>query len=79
MAGASAPNATTVPSSEPTTITPSEAAGDAVTGRTNSFDGVTVVNGSGFTIKDITSNDLKLGVRWNFDVPQPVAPLIRKG
>jgi opacity protein-like surface antigen len=54
--------------------------GNAVTGLTNSFDGVTVVNGSGFTLKDITSNDLKLGVRWNFDVPQPVAPpLIRKG
>ena len=53
--------------------------GDAVTGLTNSFDGVTVVNASGFTFKDITSNDVKLGVRWNFDVPQPVAPLIRKG
>jgi opacity protein-like surface antigen len=53
--------------------------GDAVTGPTNSFDGVTVVNGSGFTVKDITSHDLKLGVRWNFDSPQPVMPLIRKG
>jgi opacity protein-like surface antigen len=53
--------------------------GDAVTGRTNSFDGVTIVNGSGFTVKDITSHDLKLGVRWNFDTPQPVMPLVRKG
>jgi opacity protein-like surface antigen len=54
--------------------------GNAVTGPTNSFDGVTVVNGSGFAIRDITSNDVKLGVRWNFDVPQPMpAPLIRKG
>jgi hypothetical protein len=34
------------------------------------------------TFKDITSHDLKLGVRWNFDTPQePVyaPPLIRKG
>jgi len=32
-------------------------------------------------MKDITSNDLKLGVRWNFDAPQPMmpAPLVRKG
>ena len=33
-----------------------------------------------WTMKDITSNDLKLGVRWNFDAPQPMPmPLIRKG
>ena len=54
--------------------------GDAVTGLTNSFDGVTVVNGSGFTMKDITSNDIKLGVRWQFEAPpayQP--PLVTKG
>jgi opacity protein-like surface antigen len=54
--------------------------GDAVTGRTNSFDGVTVVNGSGFTVKNITSNDVKLGVRWDLDTPPPPPPpLIRKG
>jgi opacity protein-like surface antigen len=58
--------------------------GSAVTGLTNSFDGVTVVNGSGFTLKDITSNDIKLGVRWNFDqpyapAPAPMLPLVRKG
>jgi opacity protein-like surface antigen len=55
--------------------------GDGVTGATNSFDGVTVVNGSGFTMKNITSNDIKLGVRWQFDNPAPVyqPPLMRKG
>jgi opacity protein-like surface antigen len=54
--------------------------GDGVTGPTNSFDGVTVVNQSGFTFKNITSNDVKLGVRWQFDAPpvyQP--PLMTKG
>jgi hypothetical protein len=32
--------------------------------------------------RDITSHDLKLGVRWNLDSPQPVyapPPLVRKG
>jgi opacity protein-like surface antigen len=54
--------------------------GSAVTGPTNSFDGVTVVNGSGFTVKNITSNDLMLGVRWDLDTPPPPPPpLIRKG
>jgi opacity protein-like surface antigen len=56
--------------------------GSAITGPTNSFDGVTVVNQSGFTLKDITSNDIKLGVRWNFDqppAPAPMLPLVRKG
>jgi len=33
-----------------------------------------------WTMHDITSHDLKLGVRWNFDTPQPMPmPLIRKG
>jgi opacity protein-like surface antigen len=54
--------------------------GSAVTGATNSFDGVTVVNGSGFLVKGITSQDLKLGVRWNLDSPPMYAPpLITKG
>ena len=55
--------------------------GDGITGATNSFDGVTIVNGGGFTIKDITSNDVKLGVRWQFDNPPAYAPppLVRKG
>ena len=55
--------------------------GDAVTGPTNSFDGITVVNGSAFALKNITSHDLKLGVRWNLDQPEPVymPPLVTKG
>jgi opacity protein-like surface antigen len=53
--------------------------GDAVTGATNSFDGVTVVNGSGFTVKNITSNDVKFGVRWDLDNPPPPPPLVTKG
>ncbi len=54
--------------------------GDAVTGPTNSFDGVTVVNGSGFTMKNLTSHDLKFGVRWNIDSgPVYAPPLVTKG
>jgi len=55
--------------------------GNAVTGLTNSFDGVTVVNHSGFTFNNITSNDVRLGVRWQFDNPQPAyqPPLVTKG
>jgi len=54
--------------------------GDGVTGLTNSFDGVTVVNQSGFAFKDITSHDIKLGVRWELSSPPVYAPpLIRKG
>jgi opacity protein-like surface antigen len=52
--------------------------GDATTGPTNSFDGVTIVNGSAFQFKDLTSSDVKLGVRWMFDTPPP-PPLMRKG
>ena len=54
--------------------------GDGVTGPTNSFDGVTVRNGSGFAVKGITSNDVKLGVRWNLDSPPAyMPPLVTKG
>ena len=55
--------------------------GDGVTGPTNSFDGVTVVNGGPFTVKGITSNDVRLGVRWNLDSPPVYAqpPLVTKG
>ena len=55
--------------------------GDGVTGPTNSFDGVTVVNGSGFVMKDITSQDVKLGVRWELMSPPVYAPppLVTKG
>jgi opacity protein-like surface antigen len=54
--------------------------GDGVTGPTNSFDGVTVVNGSGFLMKSITSQDVKLGVRWElYSPPTYTPPLVRKG
>lgn len=54
--------------------------GDGLTGDLRTFNGVnTVYNPT--TFKNITSHDLKLGVRWNFDQPQPVyqQPLVRKG
>jgi opacity protein-like surface antigen len=53
--------------------------GGATTGATNSFDGVTVVNGTPFEFKDLTSQDVKLGVRWMFGAPPPPPPLMRKG
>ena len=54
--------------------------GDAVTGANSNFAGTATAQYP-WTMKDITSNDLKLGVRWNFDAPQPMmpAPLVRKG
>jgi opacity protein-like surface antigen len=54
--------------------------GSATTGPTNSFDGVTVVNGTPFQFKDLTSHDIKLGVRWMLgEPPLPPPPLMRKG
>jgi opacity protein-like surface antigen len=53
--------------------------GDGVTGAVTTFDGFTTNNTMRF--KDITSHDLKLGVRWDLSNP-PVyvpPPLIRKG
>ncbi len=53
--------------------------GDATTGVNSNFAG-TATPQFPWTMKDITSHDLTLGVRWNLDSPQPVyAPLIRKG
>ena len=54
--------------------------GDGIAGDLKTFDGVNNVNNP-MTFKSITSHDLKMGVRWNFDSPQPVyqQPLIRKG
>jgi opacity protein-like surface antigen len=54
--------------------------GDATTGVNSNFAG-TATPQYPWTMKDITSHDLTLGVRWNFDSPQPVyaPPLIRKG
>jgi len=55
--------------------------GSGITGPTNSFDQVTVVNGAPFAFHNITSNDVKLGVRWMLE-PTPVympPPLVTKG
>jgi opacity protein-like surface antigen len=52
--------------------------GDATTGANTNFAGSPVPQNP-WTMHDITSHDLMLGVRWNFDSPQPVMPLIRKG
>jgi opacity protein-like surface antigen len=54
--------------------------GNGVTGALTTKDGVTA--NQPMTFKDITSQDLKLGVRWNFDNAEPVyapPPLVRKG
>ncbi|MBC7578603.1 MAG: porin family protein [Tardiphaga sp.] len=54
--------------------------GDATTGPVSDYTGFT--RGVPMQFKDITSHDLKLGVRWNLDSPPayaPPPPLIRKG
>jgi opacity protein-like surface antigen len=52
--------------------------GDGKTGAVSNFIGQTTNNV--MTFKDITSHDLTLGVRWNFDsAPVYSPPLIRKG
>jgi opacity protein-like surface antigen len=55
--------------------------GEGQTGVLTTYDGNTSNNV--FKFKDITSHDLKLGVRWNLDSPPayapPPPPLIRKG
>jgi opacity protein-like surface antigen len=54
--------------------------GDGVTGELVTKDGFGAGQGHGMTFKDITSHDLKLGVRWNLDSPPVYAPpLMRKG
>jgi hypothetical protein len=52
-----------------------------ITGATHSFDQVTNTTHAPFSFKNITSNDVKLGLRWNFDTyaPPPPPPVIRKG
>jgi opacity protein-like surface antigen len=53
--------------------------GNAVTGRGDTFDGLLAGRGRPFQFNDLTSQDIRLGVRWTCcDVPPP-APLIRKG
>jgi opacity protein-like surface antigen len=53
--------------------------GRGTTGVISDFTGFNA--GHVFKFNDITSHDVTLGVRWNFDSPQPVyaPPLIRKG
>ena len=54
--------------------------GDGYTGSLSTFTGQTTNNS--FKFRDITSHDVKLGVRWNLDagpVAPPPPPLIRKG
>jgi hypothetical protein len=52
--------------------------GDGQTGPVTTFEGFT--RGVSMQFKDITSHDVKLGVRWNLDsAPVYAPPLIRKG
>ena len=54
--------------------------GDGITGRLKAFDGIdNIVNP--MTFKNITSQDVKLGVRWQLDNPPVYAPppLVPKG
>ena len=54
--------------------------GSAVTGKGDTFDGILAGRGRPFEFHDLTSHDIKLGVRWTCcDVPPPPPPLIRKG
>jgi opacity protein-like surface antigen len=54
--------------------------GDGLTGDLRTFDGTNGIYNP-MTFKNITSHDLKLGVRWDLISPQVYAPppLIRKG
>jgi opacity protein-like surface antigen len=54
--------------------------GDGMTGDLRAFDGTNNINNP-MTFKNITSHDLKLGVRWDLTSPQVYAPppLVRKG
>jgi opacity protein-like surface antigen len=53
--------------------------GDGLTGDLRTFDGTNNVNNP-TTFKNITSHDLKLGVRWDLSSPPVYAPpLVRKG
>jgi opacity protein-like surface antigen len=49
--------------------------GDATTGSTRAFDG-SFTNGGPFTFKHLYSHDLKLGIRWMLEPPQPVQPMM---
>ena len=54
--------------------------GSGITGPTFSFDQTTNTTHAPFAFKNIYSNDVKFGVRWELDAPTAYAPpLIRKG
>jgi opacity protein-like surface antigen len=54
--------------------------GSGITGPTHSFDQVTDTTHAPFAFKNIISNDVKLGLRWELESPEVYAPpLIRKG
>jgi opacity protein-like surface antigen len=55
--------------------------GNGLTGPTSSFDQVTNTTHAPFSYNSITSNDVKLGLRWELNTPQVYAPppLMRKG
>jgi opacity protein-like surface antigen len=54
--------------------------GSGITGASHSFDQVTDTSHAPFAFRNITSNDVKLGVRWDLDTPPPPPPpLITKG
>jgi opacity protein-like surface antigen len=55
--------------------------GSGITGASHSFDQVTDTSHAPFAFRNITSNDVKLGVRWSLE-PAPVyvpPPLVTKG
>ncbi|MBR0968309.1 porin family protein [Bradyrhizobium diazoefficiens] len=54
--------------------------GDAAPGNYRAFDG-SISGASTIKVKDITSHDVKLGVRWELNSPQPayMPPLVTKG
>jgi opacity protein-like surface antigen len=55
--------------------------GNGITGPTSSFDQVTNITHAPFSYNNITSNDVKLGLRWELNTPPAYAPppLMRKG
>ena len=52
--------------------------GSGTTGATRAFDN-SFTNGGPFTFRNISSHDLKLGVRWMLEPPVAPAPLMRRG
>jgi opacity protein-like surface antigen len=54
--------------------------GNGITGPTSSFDQVTNITHAPFSYNSITSNDVKLGLRWQFNAPPAyMPPLVTKG